>query len=176
MPTHRMGNRAKPRRTPANCRPQNGTEDVLVTTTARTAANFPQENQLVGAITVLLVTTMTDRSFGFVRVRKRKLMGAGGWLGGLAMSSASFDVVMAVRVDGKPRHKFVLSFGSQKDTDRKDNIDLFWFWVHATDRMIRHGLTRAQRQRLSPNLSARARGCRQLQRCKSMVQINACRT
>jgi hypothetical protein len=58
--------------------------------------------------------------------------------------------VKAVRVDGKPRHKFVLSFGSQKDTDR--DIHLCWFWAHATHRMIRHGLTRAQRQRLIAEL------------------------
>jgi hypothetical protein len=87
---------------------------------------------------------------------------AGGWLGGLAMSSASFDLVKAVRVDGKPRHEFVLSFGSQKNADRSqaptlrqreiEDTDLCRFWVRATDRMIRHGLTRAQRRRLIAEL------------------------
>jgi hypothetical protein len=116
---------------------------------------------------------MTDRSCGFVRVRKRKLKGAGGWLGGLAMSSASFDLVKAVRVDGKPRHEFVLSFGSQKNADRSqaptlrqreiEDTDLCRFWVRATHRTIRHGLTSAQRQRLIAELirkgGARAASC-----------------
>jgi len=103
----------------------------------------------------LLVTTMTDRRFGFVRVRKRT-------------SSASFDLVKAVGVDGKPRHEFVFTFGSQKNADRSqaptlrqreiEESDLCRFWlgdcflVGAFRRMIRHGLTRAQRQRLIAEL------------------------
>jgi hypothetical protein len=51
-----------------------------------------------------------------------------------------------VRVNGKPRHKFVLGLGSLKDYERDSNVG--WFWVKALWRMIRHGLDENQRQRL----------------------------
>jgi uncharacterized coiled-coil protein SlyX len=37
--------------------------------------------------------------------------------GAMATASASFDIVRAVRVGGKPRHVFVLGLGSQKDVE-----------------------------------------------------------
>ena len=51
-------------------------------------------------------------ALGFIRVRKRTLK-PHRWTGA-ARSSASFDLVKAIRVDGKPRHKFILGLGSQK--------------------------------------------------------------
>jgi len=74
---------------------------------------------------------------GFIRVRKRKLKGS---------TSASFDLVKAVRLDGKPRHKFVRGFGSQKDTD--DSWALCGVWDHAIGRMVKNGLAEDQRARL----------------------------
>jgi hypothetical protein len=83
---------------------------------------------------------------GFIRVRKRKLKG-GSTYSRQALASASYDLVRAVRVNGKPRHQFVLGLGSQKEeTDRRARAP--WFWFDALDRMTRHGLTAPQRQRL----------------------------
>jgi hypothetical protein len=87
-----------------------------------------------------------DAGIGFIRVRKRKLKGGHGFYGKRATSSVSFDLVRAVRVDGKPRHEFLLGFGSQKDIEC--NHDLCRFWVHAIHRMTRHELAEEQRQRL----------------------------
>jgi len=76
-------------------------------------------------------------NYGFIRVRKRRLKAgdpnARTWRRYLSLTSQSFDLVKAVRIDGKPRHKFVLGLG---------------FWVRAVWRMIRHGLTPEQRRRL----------------------------
>jgi hypothetical protein len=83
-----------------------------------------------------LVTTPNG---GFIRVRKRKLKG-------LAASSMSFDLVRALRVNGKPRHEFVLGLGSQKDADH--DWALCQFWVHAIQRMAKRGLAEDRRQRL----------------------------
>jgi hypothetical protein len=80
-----------------------------------------------------------DAGVGFIRVRKRKLKT-------LATSSASFDLVRAVRVGGRPRHEFVLGFGSQKDSDR--DHDLCRFWKRAIHRMVKRGLAEDRRSRL----------------------------
>jgi hypothetical protein len=58
----------------------------------------------------------------------------------------SFDLVKAVRVDGKPRNKFVLGLGSQKDgvTGR---IAAHLLLI-AISRMKRHGLNETQRRLL----------------------------
>ena len=92
----------------------------------------------------------TDRSeapkIGFVRVRKRQLKGAQrARYGRPITSSASFDLVRAVRVNGRPTHRFVLGLGSQKSIDPDGPC---WFWIRAIHRMIRHGLTESQRHRL----------------------------
>jgi hypothetical protein len=96
--------------------------------------------------------TFGNDAIGFIRVRKRKIKGGHrDWRayraqqGILATTSASFDLVRAVRVNGKPRHQFVLGLGSQKDIDRRD---LCWFWSRAVHRMIQHGLAEAQRAHL----------------------------
>jgi hypothetical protein len=90
---------------------------------------------------------------GFIRVRKRKLNGGGPDRLPIyrkrALESVSFDLVRAVRVNGKPRHKFVLGLGSLKDERERD---LMQFWVHAIGRMCRHGLKPAQRRRLADEM------------------------
>jgi hypothetical protein len=98
-------------------------------------------------------STIGNDGIGFIRVRKRKLKGGHPqWrayrtrTGRLVSTSQSFDLVRAVRVNGKPRHQFVLGLGSQKNLDR--NHDLGWFWSHAIRKMIRHGFSEDQRQRL----------------------------
>jgi hypothetical protein len=57
-------------------------------------------------------------TIGFVRVRKRKLTGK--------TASVSYDLVRAVRVNGKPRHKFVMTLGSQKNTLQGCGLADFW--------------------------------------------------
>ena len=85
-------------------------------------------------------------NLGFIRVRKRKLKGAHqARYGRPITSSASFDVIRAVRVDGRPTHLFVLGLGSQKSIDPHGRC---WFWIRAIHRMIRYGLTECQRYRL----------------------------
>jgi hypothetical protein len=110
-----------------------------------------QENQmLTAAVGTKCHRAGTDRSeaanIGFIRVRKRKLKGAHrARYGRPITSSASFDVVRAVRVDGRPTHLFVLGLGSQKSIDPHGPCR---FWIWAIHRMIRHGLTESQRYRL----------------------------
>jgi hypothetical protein len=92
-------------------------------------------------------------NLGIVRVRKRKLKGGSpDWRdyrarnGTLATTSASYDLVRAARVNGKPRHEFVLGLGSLKDHERDGQ--LVWFWVSVVRGMVRHGLAEHQRWRL----------------------------
>jgi hypothetical protein len=97
-------------------------------------------------------------SFGndamFVRVRRRTLKGGHQSLrahrkhhGCLVTASASFDVVRAVRINGKPRQKFILGLGSLK-TPQVRTCEIFWFWRRALFRMRRHGFDQQQRLRL----------------------------
>jgi hypothetical protein len=67
----------------------------------------------------------------FIRVRKRRLKGmASGnikhglylWGRAPASCSTSFDLVRAVRINGNPRHVFVLGLGSQKNTDGDNEL------------------------------------------------------
>jgi hypothetical protein len=93
---------------------------------------------------------------GFIRVRKRKLKGGHpDWRayrarqGSLATTSMSFDLVRAVRVNGKPRHEFILSLGSLKDYERHGVV---WFWIDVVRRLTRHGLDADQRKRLAAEM------------------------
>ena len=80
----------------------------------------------------------TGNDFGFIRVRKRP-------------ASTAFDIVRAVRVNGKPRHKYVLGLGSLKygSTER----ELFMFWIRAFRSLIQHGLSVEQRFRFADELT-----------------------
>ena len=108
-----------------------------------------------------------DNTLGFIRVRKRKLKGGHAsvrslpvFYGARATASESYDLVRAVRVDGKPRHVFVLGLGSLKTPERDERNEIGQFWLLAIGRMVRHGLTDDQRQRLFPRWHVRARGYR----------------
>jgi hypothetical protein len=86
----------------------------------------------------------------FIRVRRR-VLGGQRHHGYVVKASASYDVVRAVRINGKPRQKFLLGLGSIKElaTPSKQTAhDLMWFWVHAVLRMRRHGLSDEQQRRL----------------------------
>jgi hypothetical protein len=92
-------------------------------------------------------------AIGFIRVRKRKLKGPAHpeWreycaqTGMLATTAMSFDLVRAVRVNGKPRHQFMLGLGSQKDVERHGRTHC-WFWASVVYRMTRQGLSDRQRR------------------------------
>jgi hypothetical protein len=84
-----------------------------------------------------------DGTLGFIRVRKRRLKDGA--------SSASYDLVRAERVGGKPQHKFVLGLGSLKDYDRCD-YGVMWFWVKAVHRMKRHELDQNQRDHVAADM------------------------
>jgi hypothetical protein len=116
---------------------------------------------------------------GFIRVRKRKLKGGHpsvrerirewpGYYSERARESASFDLVRAVRVDGKPRHQFVLGLGSQKDRERQG---LEWFWVRAIYRMAKHGLADDQRQRLIAEMVRKGARLPTLAKCEEHARI-----
>lgn len=87
----------------------------------------------------------------FVRVRRRALKGGHPeWrayrqaTGHLVTASASYDIVRAVRIGGKPRQKFVLGLGSIKAG--LNGHHLADFWCRAIQRMRRHGLHETRRQ------------------------------
>jgi hypothetical protein len=97
--------------------------------------------------------TFDNYSIGFVRVRKRALKGGHPssiyWrrkAGLVATEACSFDLVRAVRINGKPRHQFILGLGSQKNVSQ--DYELVHFWMDAVRRMTRHGLAEHQRRRL----------------------------
>jgi hypothetical protein len=85
---------------------------------------------------------------GFIRVRKRKLNG--GHLPYRTRASKSFDLVKAVRINGKPRHKFVLGLGSQKEP--ATGRDAAHLLLVAIGRMKSHDLNEPQRHALLAEL------------------------
>jgi hypothetical protein len=119
------------------------------------AAPFGKDKQSAPVDTKLRTNPQFGNdAIGFIRVRKRSLKGGHpdhrryrSGLGKLQTGSMSFDLVRAMRVNGKPRHEFVLGLGSQKNVDWRDN-EITHFWARAVRRMIDHGLVEHQRQRL----------------------------
>lgn len=81
-----------------------------------------------------------DAGAMFVRVRRRALKSVYRQRDGtlIKATSASYDVVRAVRINGKPRQKFLFGLGSLKQPSNQG--DFMSFWVHAVGRMKRHGL------------------------------------
>jgi len=98
------------------------------------------------------VQTFGNYGLGFVRVRKRKLKGGhADWRdyresrGLLATASASFDLVRAVRANGKPRHKFVFGLGSVKD--KRHHHELPWSAIYGVDERRQYERCLARRSR-----------------------------
>jgi hypothetical protein len=107
---------------------------------------------------------------GFIRVRKRKLKDRRARNGMLATASASsYDLVRAVRVNGKPRHAFVLGLGSLKDHECAGG--LVWFWVGAVRRMVRRGLAEYQRQRLLAEMARKGARLPTIAQCEIPARI-----
>jgi hypothetical protein len=120
---------------------------LSVVTKRRDVATFGNDGENVDT-KVTAGGRFGNYSLGFIRIRKRKLKG--GRHGWRAKASSSFDLVRAVRVDDKPRHRFVLGLGSQKEyehyySDHYYSDALLRFWAFAISGMKRHGLTDAQR-------------------------------
>jgi hypothetical protein len=120
-------------------------------------ASFPFGNDGGVDTKVSVDAHIGNDGIGFIRVRKRKLKGGHrDWRdyraknGELVSMSASYDLVRAVRVNGKPRHQFVIGLGSLKDYERDSALG--WFWARAIWRMTKHGLAEDQRQRLSAEM------------------------
>jgi hypothetical protein len=113
----------------------------------------------------------TSTTIGFVRVRRRVLKG-GNYrdiyytkraYAGRATASTSYDIVRAERVDGKPRHRFVLGLGSLKEPRIRDpeddprirdhyyvrEVNLPRFWANAFRRMRLYGLDESQRRHIA---------------------------
>ena len=63
--------------------------------------------------------------------------------------SLTFELVRAVRIDGKPRQQFLLSLGSLR---YQRGSKLVWFWVHAIILMRRGGLDLHQRRNLGDQI------------------------
>jgi hypothetical protein len=107
--------------------------------------------------------TATSRPFGndglgFIRVRRRKFTGKPDWRScreregkPLPTESVSFDLVRAVRIDGKPRHKCVLGLGHLLNVDEYGGY-LVNFWLHVISRARRHGLGVEIRRRLADEM------------------------
>jgi hypothetical protein len=118
-----------------------------------------------------LVTT----GLGFIRVRHRKLNGGHPYLRAYRerngrpplTESVSFDLVRAVRIDGKPRHKFVLGLGSQQNVDDHPHGPIL-FWVDAVCKMKRHGLDGNDRRRLADEMSRKGARPPTIAQCEAM--------
>jgi len=114
--------------------------------------------------------TTGNNHIGFIRVRKRKLKGDRNWRGygerrgTTATASMSFDLVRGVRIDGKPRHKLVLGFGSLKSWQPESK--LMWFWIEAVQAMVRHGIAEHQRQRYAAEMVRKGACLPTLAQCK----------
>jgi hypothetical protein len=142
----------------------------------KTEANFAFGNDGVDTKSCACASFGNDGTIGFIRVRKRALKGGGGdpeyrayllRTGKTHTASMSFDLVRAVRVNGKPRHQFVLGLGSQKD---REHYSLFWFWYYAIGRMERHGLTEPQRQRLIGEMIRKGARVPTIEECQGWTQ------
>jgi hypothetical protein len=99
-------------------------------------------NDGVSVVTKPTAGVSFDNYAMFIRVRRRKLKGGSPqvrrnpqYYGPRPTESASFDVVRAVRVDGKPRQKFLCGLGSIKQG--LNDHDALRFWVSALCRMTR---------------------------------------
>jgi hypothetical protein len=120
-------------------------DDGHVVTKSSVNATFGNDGDVVTKVTA--GESFGNYRLGFLRTRKRNLKG-GLWR--KFTSSTSFDLVRATRIDGKPRHQFVLGLGSLKD--KMEDRALSWFWLRALWRMKRHGLDPEQRHALAKEM------------------------
>jgi hypothetical protein len=77
--------------------------------------------------------------------------------------------VRAERVNGKPRHKFVLGLGSLKEPVEHEH-DVIRFWVHAFYRMKRHGLDEHQRHHIANQMARKGAPLPTAEQCKNRFE------
>jgi hypothetical protein len=116
---------------------------------------------------------------GFIRVRKRKLKPKYRWYtpstgryAGISrkvqipdstVESVSYDLVRAVRINGEPRHKFVLGFGNFTS---RWNKSVEPFWVRSFSKIERHGFTKDQRFEIAEKLKRKGIPLPTVKECK----------
>jgi hypothetical protein len=80
---------------------------------------------------------------------------------------ASYDLVRAVRINGKPSHKFVLGLGSLRDErPSRGKYSLTDFWIEAIKRMKRYGLDEPERRQIADALIRKGAGLPSLEQCQ----------
>jgi hypothetical protein len=84
---------------------------------------------------------------GFIRVRKRKL----GYNHRGNATSASYDLVRAIRVNGVPRHKFIVGLGSFKHGGEPYR-HIGWFWSNVFDKMHHAGISIKRQHELADEM------------------------
>jgi hypothetical protein len=123
-----------------------------------------------------LVTTV-----GFIRVRRRKLKPKYRWytpptgryagisrkveIPDSSVESVSYDLVRAVRINGEPRHKFVLGFGSP--VSRWWGNSTIHFWARVFRRMARHGFSKDQQFQIAEKLKRKGIPLPTVKECKA---------
>jgi hypothetical protein len=117
------------------------------------------------------IMVTTHETVGFIRVRRRKLKPQYQWYtpkrgryAGIsrkvenheyANESRSYDLVRAVRINGQPRHKFVLGFGSPKSRWIPESMAIPAFWTRSFARMEKHGFNKEQRFAIAEMLASK---------------------
>ena len=146
-----------------------GNDKGTVDTNTPRAQRFGNDASDVGTNCVSDNTIGND-TIGFIRARHRKIKGGPRHLlnrrarnGTLATKSTSFDLVRAVRVNGKPRHQFVLGLGSQKDFEQYCTES---FWRKAIYRLNKQGLDKWQRKRLLIQMVRKGAKLPRLEECE----------
>jgi hypothetical protein len=100
------------------------------------------------------------KSHGFIRVRRRNFYPS-------RFGAAGYDVVHAVRINGKPRHTFVLGLGSLRDKrPERGKYSLTDFWVGAIERMKRHGLDEQERRQLADAVTRKGVPLPSVEQCR----------
>ena len=78
--------------------------------------------------------------------------------------SGSYDLVRAVRINGQPRHKFVLGFGSPVGSRLGQSPIEFWMRVLRSTKG--HGFTKAQQSQIIEQLKRKGIPLPTLEECK----------
>jgi hypothetical protein len=78
--------------------------------------------------------------------------------------SFSYDLVRAVRINGKPCHKFVLGFGSPVSRWSKSTIG---FWTRVLARTEKHGFTKDQQFQIADQLRRKGIPLPSVKECKA---------
>jgi hypothetical protein len=122
-------------------------------------------------------TELVTTTVGFIRVRKRKLKPKYRWSKSKdkfgchykiwdksAPTSLSYDLVRAVRINGQPRHKFVLGFGSPVS---RWNESVVPFWGRVFQRTAKHGFTKDQQFAIADQLKRKGIPLPTVKECKA---------